>query len=540
MCDLQFYPTPPVLAYKAFTKFKNKSFVRILEPSAGRGDLLAGFITGNHSRTDLIDAIEIDLDNQAILRSKGLNVIDADFLQFDGAALYSHVILNPPFSQGAEHVVKAFSLLASGELVAIVNAETVRNPFSSLRKLLAKFIEDHGSVEFMDQTFTDPDTLRKTNIEIALIHLEKKVDLRHSFTQNLDTDKPQGIYDDSKQELAIKNSTISNVISIFNAAVSALRASELAIEGSIYYTSLLGRPLNQMTTDDKEITPDDLQRRFNKGYDDLKNRAWNNVLNSTEFDKYLSSKAYTKLVADFSQVSKLSFTESNIRGFLLGLVNGQADMNMQMLLDCFDDITKYIPENRAYYRGWKSNLKHKEQAFRVQMTRFIMPRITCYYSRSPSASVTWESMKKLQDFDKVFAMLDGKAECETSLHWLFTHKFKELCEGRRLPSTYFDVRFYPGVGTIHFFPTNKAIIDRFNRLVGKERQWLPQDDAQASKAFWKQYDSAEKVTRKMIMPKFRFCNEIIDEQLIDAHLVACENLGFDMTNMLSSDEGAAA
>jgi hypothetical protein len=538
MSDLQFYPTPPNLAYKAFNKFINKAVIRILEPSAGRGDLLVSLMTGIHSRTDLIDAIEIDLDNQAILRNKGINVIDSDFLQFNGAAMYSHILLNPPFSQGAEHVVKAFSLIASGELVAIVNAETVRNPFSSLRKLLVKFIDDHGSVEFMDQTFTDPDTLRKTNIEIALIHLEKKVDLKHSFTQYLDTDKPQGIYHESKQELAIKNSTISNVIAVFNAAVSALMASELAIEGAIYYTSLLGRPLNQMTTDDKEITPGDLQKRFNKGYDDLKNRAWNNVLHSTEFDKYLSSKAYTKLVGDFLQVSKLSFTESNIHGFLLGLVNGQSDMNMQMLLDCFDDITKYIPENRAYYRGWKSNLKHKEQAYRVQMTRFIMPRITSYYSRSPS--VTWESMKKIQDFDKVFAMLDGKTECETSLHWLFTHKFKELCEGQRLPATYFDIRFYPGVGTIHFYPTNKAIIDRLNLLVGKERKWLPQDDTQASKAFWKQYDSAEKVTRTMVMPKGRCGDDIKDEQLIAAHLVACDKLGFNTSNMLSSDERAAA
>jgi len=95
-------------------------------------------------------------------------------------------------------------------------------------------------------------------------------------------------------------------------------------------------------------------------------------------------------------------------------------MNMQMLLDCFDDITKYIPENRAYYRGWKSNLSIKNRHSECKWRRFIMPRITSYYSSSPS--VTYESMKKLQDFDKVFAMLDGKAECETSLHWLFTYK----------------------------------------------------------------------------------------------------------------------
>jgi hypothetical protein len=99
----------------------------------------------------------------------------------------------------------------------------------------------------------------------------------------------------------------------------------------------------------------------------------------------------------------------------------------------------------------------------------------------------------------------------------------------------------PGVGTIHLYPTNKAVIDRFNRLVGKERQWLPQDDAQASTAFWKQYDSAEKVTRKMVVPKGRhYSDSDRDEQLIAAHLVACDNLGFDMSNMLSCDERAAA
>jgi len=82
---------------------------------------------------------------------------------------------------------------------------------------------------------------------------------------------------------------------------------------------------------------------------------------------------------------------------------------MEMVLDCFDKITKYIPENRAYYRGWKSNVKHKEQAFRVQMTRFIIPRVNSY------GCVSCETKKMLSDFDKTFVLLDGKAECQTTL-----------------------------------------------------------------------------------------------------------------------------
>jgi hypothetical protein len=41
------------------------------------------------------------------------------------------------------------------------------------------------------------------------------------------------------------------------------------------------------------------------------------------------------------------------------------------------------------------------------------------------------------------------------------------------------------------FSTNKPIIDRLNRLDGKELQWLPQDDKLASNGFWNLFNVAE-------------------------------------------------
>jgi len=110
--------------------------------------------------------------------------------------------------------------------------------------------------------------------------------------------------------------------------------------------------------------------------------------------------------------------------------------------------------------------------------------------------------------------------------------------GDRLSSDYCDVRYYPGVGTIHFFPTNKAVIDRMNRLVGKERQWIPQDDAKASKAFWEQFEKAESVTRAMVMPKVQY-GESKDEELMKAHLDACDKVGINVANLLESMADAA-
>jgi hypothetical protein len=527
MSDLQFYPTPSTLAYKAYNKFKNKSVTRLLEPSAGRGDLLAPFLASRRYSYEKMDCIEVDLNNQAILRQKDFTVIDADFMQFDGAPMYSHIVMNPPFASGAEHVIKAFDLLINGELVAIVNADTVKNPFTKNRKLLVDWIDLYGDVEYIESSFTDPDTLRKTKVKVALIYLEKKADLKQNFIHNLETDNTSGIDYAVKQELVLRNNTISNAVLVFKTAVTALKTAEIAREESNYYVELLGSPLNQMVA---SIKLDDLQKRFNDGYDDLKKRAWTNVLHSTEFTKYLSSKAYNQLVADFEAVSKLSFSESNIRGFLVGLVESQGDMNSQMLLDCFDEITKYHPANRAYYRGWKSNQKHKEQAYRVQMTRFIIPTRGYTFSHC----VGYETVRLLQDFDKTFAMLDGKHVCVSSLSDLFSNRFDELRQGKRLSTSYFDIRYYPGANTLHFFPTNKAVIDRLNRLVGKERQWLPQDDAKASKDFWNQYEQAEKVTKEMVIPVLRW-GDVPVENLELAHFKACEKLGIDLSTMLTQE-----
>lgn len=88
--------------------------------------------------------------------------------------MYSHCLMNPPFKYAVDHVIKAFNLLIHGELVAIVNAETIRNPCSKKKQLLVDWIAEYGSVEFIESAFTEPDTLRRTRVEVALIHLEKK------------------------------------------------------------------------------------------------------------------------------------------------------------------------------------------------------------------------------------------------------------------------------------------------------------------------------------------------------------------------------
>ena len=119
---------------------------------------------------------------------------------------------------------------------------------------------------------------------------------------------------------------------------------------------------------------------------------------------------------------------------------------------------------------------------RIKTTRFILPG---HSSSSWSGSLPYGSERVLSDFDKVFALVDGKHQPEVGLVDVFKNSIAALRSGERVSASYFDVRYYPGVGTIHFFARDRELVDRLNRLVGRRRQWLP-PEAPDESAFWTQ------------------------------------------------------
>ena len=170
----QFYPTPAMLAIKAWHMFDKGAIRRVLEPSAGRGDLLEPLKERTRYSRVTVDTIELNIAHHPTLREKGYRVIDTDFLNFQSPVGYSHIVLNPPFHAGVDHVLHAWDILRDGQIVAILNAETIDNPYSAKRKQLVRLIEQFGRVEYVRSAFQDPDTLRKTDVRVALIHLKKK------------------------------------------------------------------------------------------------------------------------------------------------------------------------------------------------------------------------------------------------------------------------------------------------------------------------------------------------------------------------------
>lgn len=507
--DLQFYPTPSALASKAWGMFKDRDFARVLEPSAGNGDLAAAHPMDRNYRRVEIDCCEIDITRHPVLRDKGAKVVGFDFLEMKRGDQYSHIIMNPPFAQGCKHVLHAWNILFDGEIVAIINAETVKNPFSAERAHLARLIQEHGRVEYIKDAFMDPDTQRKTEVEVALVHLVKQAE-----TSSLVDDLTDGLSKDERQEdagpdvsgveneLALPKSFVENLVISFDLAVKTMHEAVAAEMKASHYARRLGKTISEQyeESDKPKMVVGAMQTSFGERYDNLKDRAWNNVLSSTQVLSRLSLNAQQRVRAEFEKIKTLEFTVSNVYGFLVGLCENQGQIQMGMVLDVFDNIAKYHSENRVFYRGWKSNDAHRTHGMRIKAKRFILPGFdTCF-----SGAFTWSTESRLADFDRVFAMLDGKYDPVTGtpkpdygLVDAIKNDWQALRAGDRVSTDYFDIRYYKGIQTMHFYPKSQAMMDKLNRMVGKARKWLPPEGERVSDAFWLNYESAEKLDKEV-------------------------------------------
>lgn len=123
----EFYPTPRALLDKIFAGVKWSEIQTVLEPSAGKGDM-ASYIREQYRKTNYqdpdIDCIEKDPTLARILKGEGFPVIHDDFLTFHTGKQYDLIAMNPPFSNGDEHLLKALDLQKhGGYIICILNAD---------------------------------------------------------------------------------------------------------------------------------------------------------------------------------------------------------------------------------------------------------------------------------------------------------------------------------------------------------------------------------------------------------------------------------
>ena len=532
----QYYPTGAHTALKMARKL-TRPINHICDPSAGKGHILKHFEDGFVGVSDehFIEfadeitqgdinrrpwgmnaarmrwsasnveksAIEIDISHHSSLRELNCKILGYDFLEVQSLATVSTIVMNPPFAQGAEHVLHAWKCLYDGEIVAIINAQSIKNPCSPAKRLLVDIIDKYGSVEFHTDEFVD-DVERRTEVEIALIHLDKapeEINALSDFIESLNKGDSLGsveqVNPETLQALAIPTNFIENTYYNFKAAVSAARVLAEASAIAERASDNLGISLQEMQAKGvgsnfrkaKVIGARETARKiFAKEYKDIKRKAWGQIIRSAAINDKLSNQAKRKVEAQAETIYELDFTIANVHGFIAGILESLGDVYSQMVLDVFDNIMGRSNENIMFYRSWKSNERHKNLGMRIKRTRFILPGFKTW----SSGALQYESESVLSDIDKICGFLDGKTGPIDGLVNAFKKNRVEF--GTRYSTQYFDFRMYMS-GTIHFFPRDVEVVERLNRFVGRARQWLPPDLNEASADFITQYDQAEKMQK---------------------------------------------
>jgi len=508
MFTKDFYPTPEKLIKKMLKpyeisqerkdKLENSRFnsyynykyeglrkLNILEPSAGKGNI-ANFLTKNCSVEEKnISVIENNPDLQAILRDKNYPLIASDFLTYKDDQYFDLIIMNPPFKNGDEHLLHAIEIAKNTDIICILNAETLKNPYTKTRKLLLSKIEKFGSFEYLKDEFTQSE--RKTKVEIALIRLKLKDESkRFEFDfKDFETDKIDFNFDVVNNDVARKD-----LIGNLNIRYTEVRKVYTEyLEAEAKYRHFLGLFLEGERFDFelKDGTP---QERYNHLSNQMKAHMWRKVIDELDVEKYMSAKVKSNFNAFIKQQSKMAFTKDNVASFFQMIMNNRVNIWDQAVLDVFDMLTSYYKDNRNYIEGWRTNDK-----FMVNR-KLILPNWcawdTSYMDRDylkrygVKFEIDYRDTEKYNDIDKVMAYLMGHTlqEYNKVSYVLKSHfeklgniypgeKFKNTCE-----SAYFKIKFFKK-GTVHLEFKDEKLWSLFNKTACAGKNWLPDNERTA-------------------------------------------------------------
>lgn len=530
----QFYPTPPSIAEMMLAGLDFSCIQSVLEPSAGKGDLIQGLMRAfvlkryRYSSRDLdIDACEIDPYLRQILkynfshekeseiyakkkdleetpydarkpyfgtqldsvnreldtvRCANLHIVHDDFLTYNTYKRYQLILMNPPFAEGDKHLLKAIEMQKRGGMViCLLNAETIRNPFTATRQLLKKKLDElEADITFVTDAFSG-DAERKASVDVAIIKVTVPIVEEEESTiweRMKQAEEAKVIHDPEIHDL-VAGDYIERAIQFYNTEVAA--TMELVKE---YYAMIpyMSRKLNATEKYDKDpiltltVTDDNYIRGFdlNKYLRTVRLKYWKALFSNKKFTEHLTSEIRKKYNENVDRMANYEFSAFNIKQIILEM-NASITKGVQdAILDLFEKMTAehtWYPEcaqNVHYFNGWATNKAHKVGK------KVILPAsvFRFSYARNNQEFSTYDAYAVISDLEKVFDYLGGKRpegyDLNARLSWA------ECGSLRNVELAYFKVDFYKK-GTIHikFLPDTMPLVDRLNIYAAQNRNWLP-------------------------------------------------------------------
>ncbi len=513
-----FYPTPRNIARRMLAKITNKEAKYFLEPSAGKGNIAdvirnpctweefqaergrdpeddRGYYDHDHNEryrrnTVNVDVIENYPDLASVLRGKEYDVVGFDWLSYQGVSYYDAIVMNPPFSEGAAHCLKAWDFLHNGEIVCLLNEETIKNPHTVQRQRLRMLIEQYGNVEFLGDCFSTAE--RKTSVNVAMVYLKKVAadDSPDLWSKSPTQEKNYtSDYDGDVNMLAIRDN-LGNMEHWFNMANEHwIKGIEHIRKASVYMSQNkvsdrhssreegLGKILEMALSNVNTCRAEFLRRH--------RRLAWTSVFEQMEFSRWLDSKQQERFMRDVERESTIPFTAENIRGTLENVFLSRKKLFDESVANVFDELCSHAAENgegpemperiKGHWNntGWKTNATYKVNKklifpYAVEMDyggRYLREK---GFGSGSSAVVC-------MDLDRILCVLDGKPfdKCFT-----VRHAIDHAMPGELVESQYFEIRGYKK-GTLHLKWKREDLWEQFNKTAANGKKWIAAEAHQA-------------------------------------------------------------
>jgi len=507
MFNKNFFPTPRNFVEYLREKYLYKDYKRILDPSAGKGDLLKPlmptnrhYYRGNSAKMEFF-AIEIEPELQKILKlTEHMSFIGADFLAFNDQIQFDLILMNPPFDKGDRHLLKAIDVMHyTGDILCILNAETLRNPCTPTRRtLVSKLNELNADVQYHKNIFKDAE--RKTNVEIAVVWIE----IKHDVTDDAFFSATQAAEWDGELEQSNDISVGANIHGLIAAYNHRVELGIKSITEKYKYHHLIGEYIDPNWKHDEESSDSSknsslterMKTDINKFLWRLRNDYWGRVLEFPEAKSKMTYHRRKRFDMMRTNCTRLDFTYDNIRNFLNSLHENYSEDLLLSATDMFDYFTKefsycgdssdnVIGLDVGEHERWKTNKPF------VMNKKIILPlssvtsklyysgcgELTCDY-RGWRGNLEWGVRTFLDDIDKICETFYDKSHVGfISSADAMQNALEAVAESRNpndmrnIESTFFKMSAYKK-GTIHLTFRDLDVLRRWNLAVCKERNWV--------------------------------------------------------------------
>lgn len=479
----EFYPTPKSLLNKIFDGVDWKQVDTILEPSAGKGDIIE-FIQNSeeahrYHHNFEIDCIEKDPNLQAVLKQKGFRLVHDDFFTFHTWKQYDLIVMNPPFSCGDKHLLNALKLQEDGgNIICILNAETLKNPYSITRQALALRLEDlHADISYMQNEFVSAE--RKTSVEIAVVKVfipKKERDSR--IFSELRESKQMSEQTVQEQTSLAENDYIKAAVKQFEleteAGIRLIREYQamkpymlrsLSGDNFVKNDSILYLTMDKHSPCSPEVTENEFLKVVRLKY-------WTSIFNDSRFTGHMTSNLLSEYRTQIDKLADYDFSCFNIKTIQADIAIKLVKGVEECIVKLFDELSfqySYSDElgrNIHYYNGWKTN-----KAWIINK-KVILPWMNAWDRFNGLYDpASYEIIEKLADIEKALDYLSGSSGNERGIRETL-HEAEKIGQTKKIPLKYFTVTFYKK-GTCHIEFTDLELLKKLNIFGSQQKGWLP-------------------------------------------------------------------